>query len=196
MVKGTINEKMGPMQLGFEFDQKDLIKSKTYLTASATPKFSSEAAWRACHCMTLAEKTEFDVKKAKDTFKSEIAFAGHFQKSLQFGTLMKLANVSGSIQPTHTSLYFNHSNGSNVAGAQMDYDYAKKAFATKLGLKFKEDDHTMKLRIHDSGLARAALQWQLHKAVKATVTTQVNLKDVPAGKTGALPLGFAFEVKY
>ena len=54
----------------------------------------------------------------------------------------------------------------------------------------------MKLRIHDTGLARAALQWQLHKAVKATVTSQVNLKDLPAGKTGAIPLGFAFEVKY
>ena len=78
----------------------------------------------------------------------------------------------------------------------MDYDYAKKTFATKLGLKFKEDDHTMKLRIHDSGLARAALIWNLHKAVKATVTTEMNLKDIPAGKTGALPLGLAFEVKY
>lgn len=78
----------------------------------------------------------------------------------------------------------------------MDYDYAKKAFATKLGLKFKEDDHTWKLRFHDSGLARAALQWQLHKAVKATVTSQVNLKDVPAGKVGSIPFGLAFEVKY
>lgn len=78
----------------------------------------------------------------------------------------------------------------------MDYDYAKKAFSTKLGLKMKEDDHTWKVRVHDDGLARAALQWQLHKAVKATVTSQMNLKDVPSGKVGSLPFGFAFEVKY
>ena len=195
-MKGTINEKMGPMQLGLEFDKKDLIKSKTYLTASANPKFFTEAAWRVCPCMTVAEKTEFEVQKAKDTFKSEIGVAGHFENSLQFGQLTKLANVKGSIQPTYNSIYFNHIADGNAVGAQMDYDYATKAFNTKLGLKFKEDDHTWKLRIHDTGLARAALQWQLHKAVKATVTTEMNLKDVPAGKTGALPLGLAFEVKY
>ena len=78
----------------------------------------------------------------------------------------------------------------------MDYNYAKKAFSTKLGLKMKEDDHTWKVRFSDNGLAKAALQWQLHKAVKATVTSEMNMKDVPAGKIGALPFGFTFEVKY
>lgn len=78
----------------------------------------------------------------------------------------------------------------------MDYDYGKKTFATKLGLKMKEDDHTWKVRFHDTGLARAALQWDLHKAVKATVTTEFNLRDVPAQKIGTIPLGLAFEVKY
>lgn len=146
--------------------------------------------------MTMAEKTEFDVQKAADTLKMEIGVAGHFEKSLQYGALVKMGKVSGSIQPTYTSLYFNHSAGSNTAGAQMDYDYAKKAFATKLGLKMKDDDHTWKVRFHDTGLARAALQWQLHKAVKATVTSQVNLKDVPSGKVGSIPLGLAFELKY
>lgn len=190
-----MNEKMVAPQVGFEFDNSD-IKSKTYMTASATPKFSSEAAWRACSHMTIAEKTEFDVQKAKDTFKSEVGIAGHFENSLQYGALVKMANVSGSIQPTHSSLYFHHSAGGNTAGCQMDYDYAKKAFGTKLGLKFKEDDHTLKFRVHDTGLAKAALQWQLHKAVKATVTSQMNLKDVPTGKMGTVPFGFAFEVKY
>ena len=194
-MKGTMNEKMVAPQVGFEFDNAD-IKSKTYLTASAAPKFSSEFSYRACPHMTVAEKTDFDVKKVKETFKSEVGLAGHFEKSIQYGALVKMANISGNIQPTFSSLYFNHSAGGNTAGCQMDYDYAKKAFATKLGLKFKEDDHTLKVRVHDTGLARAALQWQLHKAVKATVTTQMNLKDVPAGKTGAVPLGFAFEVKY
>jgi len=60
----------------------------------------------------------------------------------------------------------------------------------------KEDDHTWKVKFNQDGLARAALQWQLHKAVKATVTAEANLKDVPNGKTGEIPFGFAFEVKY
>lgn len=66
MLKGTINAKMAAPQLGFEFDNKD-IKSKTYMTASATPQFSSEFAYRACSCLTFAEKTEFDVKNAAAT---------------------------------------------------------------------------------------------------------------------------------
>ncbi len=80
-MKGTINDKMAPPQLGFEFDNKD-IKSKTYLTASATPQFSSEFAYRACSGLTVAEKTEFDVKDAMKTVTTQVAFAGHFEKSL------------------------------------------------------------------------------------------------------------------
>jgi len=40
------------------------------------------------------------------------------------------------------------------------------------------------------------LQWQLHQAVKATLTSKVNLKDVPNGKVNSVPLGLNFEVKY
>jgi len=193
--KGTISSKNAPFQLGLEFDN-DFIKSKTYMTASATPKFLSEFSYRACPCMTVAEKTEFDVQNPGKTLQSEIGFAGHFEKVVQYGSHTKIGELNGSVQPTYSSLYFNHENGGNAAGAQMDYDYATKKFATKLGLKFKEEDHTLKLRFQDNGMARAALQWQLHKAVKATVTTEMNLNDVPAGKTGALPWGLAFEVKY
>lgn len=78
----------------------------------------------------------------------------------------------------------------------MDYDYATKKFDTMVGLKFKEEDHTLKLRLKDSGMAKAALQWQMHKAVKATVTTEININDVTKGTTGPLPWGLAFEVKY
>jgi hypothetical protein len=84
---------------------------------------------------------------------------------------MKFGQVSGALAPTASTLYFSSSVGKNTAGAQMDYNYAKKAFSTKLGLKMKEDDHTWKVRFSDDGLAKAALQWQLHKAVKATVTS-------------------------
>jgi hypothetical protein len=194
-MKGTLNQNMVPPMVGFEFDNKE-IKSKTYMSACATPKFSSELAWRCCEHITVAENTEFDVQKAKETLKTQLAFAGHFDNAFQYGALLKMATVSGNIQSTHSSLYFNHSAGGNVAGCQMEYDYAKKAFASKLGLIFKEDDHTWKVRLHDNGLARLALKWQLHKAVKATIDTSVNLKDVPAGKINGLPFGFTFEVKY
>jgi hypothetical protein len=109
---------------------------------------------------------------------------------------MKFGQVSGALAPTASTLYFGYSSGCNAAGCQMDYNYGKKAFTSKLALKMKEDDHTWKVRFSDSGLAKAALQWQLHKAVKATVTSELNLKDVPAGKVGTIPFGLCFEVKY
>ena len=78
----------------------------------------------------------------------------------------------------------------------MDYNVAKKAFACKLGLALNQGDHTWKLRLHDSGLARAALQWQMHKVCKTTVDTSVDMKAALNGSITSLPLGFTFDVKY
>jgi hypothetical protein len=45
-------------------------------------------------------------------------------------------------------------------------------------------------------MMRAALQWQLHAACKATVDTSLDLNDVPKGKIAGIPLGVSFEIKY
>ena len=78
----------------------------------------------------------------------------------------------------------------------MKYSVAKKAFDCKVGLALKQGDHTWKLRLHDSGVARAALQWQMHKVCKTTVDTTVDLKQALNGSVTSLPLGFSFDVKY
>jgi len=78
----------------------------------------------------------------------------------------------------------------------MKYDVLKKAFNCKVGLKLDEGDHTWKFRLHDSGLARAALQWQLHKACKVTVDTSVDVKSALNGSITGLPVGLTFDVKY
>jgi len=57
-----------------------------------------------------------------------------------------------------------------------------------------QGDHTWKFKCNDSGLMQAMLQWKLHKAVKATMTTQMDMKDIPAGKVEKLPLGLNFEI--
>jgi len=97
---------------------------------------------------------------------------------------------------TASTLYFNHNSNNKTVGAEMKYDVTKKAFACKLGLKVDEGDHAWKLRLHDSGLARAALQWQLHKACKATVGTGVDVKSALNGSITGLPIGLTFDVKY
>lgn len=81
MWKGTVSKKNEPFQLGFEFDN-EFIKSKTYMTACATPKFISDFSYRACPAMTVAEKSEFDLQNPAKTLKAEIGIAGHFENSL------------------------------------------------------------------------------------------------------------------
>ena len=97
---------------------------------------------------------------------------------------------------TDTTLYFNHAAGDKTVGAEMKYSVDKKAFESKLGLAMKMSDHTWKFRIHDSGLARAALQWQLHKVCKTTLDTAVDVKSALNGSITSLPVGLSFELKY
>lgn len=75
-----------------------------------------------------------------------------------------------------STLYFNHAAGAKTVGAEMKYDVAKKAFGCKVGLKMDQGDHLWKLRLHDSGIARAALQWQMHKVCKTTLDTTLDVK--------------------
>jgi len=59
-----------------------------------------------------------------------------------------------------------------------------------------QDDHTWKFKFADTGMACAMLQWQMHKAVKTTLTSQMDLKSIPAGEVKKIPVGLAFEIKY
>ena len=58
------------------------------------------------------------------------------------------------------------------------------------------DDHSWRFRFQNDGLLRAALQWQMHRVAKTTLNTRVNVKDIAAGKVGALPLNLSVELKY
>lgn len=60
----------------------------------------------------------------------------------------------------------------------------------------KKGDHTWKFRLHESGLARAALQWQLHKVCKTTIDTTVDVKSALGGSITGLPIGLSFDVEY
>jgi len=78
----------------------------------------------------------------------------------------------------------------------MKYDVASKKFDTKLGLHLHLDDHSWKVRVHDTGMMRAALMWKLHQACKVNVNTSVDLKEAFNGKVNKLPFGLTFEVAY
>lgn len=92
--------------------------------------------------------------------------------------------------------YFNFVSGANTVGAHLNYDHTSKQWTSKFGVINRQADHTWKFRLHNDGLLRAALQWQLHPSAKATLNTQLNLKDIPAGSINSLPLRFAFDLKY
>lgn len=121
----------------------------------------------------------------------------HFDKTLHWGILVK--GDSPAVESTKindATMYFHKDSGDQTVGAEMKYTMSKKAFDCKVGLASKHGDHTWKLRLHDSGVARAALQWQMHKVCKTTVDTTVDLKQALNGSVTSIPLGFSFDVKY
>ena len=187
--KGLTNHKMG-LEL-----ENDTVKTKVMLTVDKNPTFNNESAVRTPWGFTFGTKNTLLVTDPLKAHSGEVSVAGHFEKAVQWGMLYKHA-YAGTYAPKACSLYFNHENNGNVAGGEFAYDYASKTFDSKLGVKLTQEDHTWKFRVHGDGLMRAALQWQMHKAVKTTLTTSVNLKDVPAGKVSGIPLGWNFEVKY
>lgn len=134
--------------------------------------------------------------RAKKDYKFELALAGHFEKTMQYGTLVKFAHQNGKFGYHHCTLYFQHKNANTTAGANVAYDSATKKYASNVGLKMVQDDHTWKFKFADTGMASAMLQWQLHKAVKTTLTSQMDLKSIPAGEVKKIPVGLAFEIKY
>lgn len=93
-------------------------------------------------------------------------------------------------------MFFNQISGDNTAGATIAYDFASKKYASELGLRFDKPDHIWQFRFNDKGDAVGLLQFKPHKAVTTVVHSEMNLKDIPAGKVNKLPLGVHFEVKY
>lgn len=120
------------------------------------------------------------------------------------GCLAKFASVAAKdgeavdLQPAFTNwdMFFNAKSGNGSVGAQFLYDHVSGKGSSEMGATMKHADHTWKFRFNSSGLARAALQWNLHKACKATLNTSVNVKEFAAGTVSSVPLGLSLEIKY
>lgn len=156
------NGAMKTPKVGIEYDNS-WVKSKTDVTCdSAKPQLTMEASFRHCECDTCAytvgHKTSVALKDPMNNLKTSMALVGHFNKATQWGALMNATtSAKGAFAVTDTGLFFNHENGGKVMGAHVNYDFATKKFASKLGIKLPQEDHTWKFRLHDSGLVKAAL---------------------------------------
>ena len=197
LYKQSINKSQTPAQFGFSY-MNDTIKFDNYVEASGTHGWVTNFTWRCTDSMIFGgTKTWKNIADPMNNVKWGCGLTGHFDKTLHWG--VGFNGKSPSIEKTaldKATLYFKKEAASKTVGAEMNYDMGKKAFDCKVGLELKQSDHTWKLRLHDSGLARAALQWQLHKVCKATVDTSVDVKQALGGSITSLPLGFSFDVKY
>lgn len=115
---------------------------------------------------------------------------------MQWGAKFTAAFVKNAITNQKYNFYFQNTFGNNTACSCFHYDQVAKKWGSNFGMALKQDDHTWRFRIADSGLTRLGLTWNLHKVVKANVNTNFNLRDIPAGTISSLPLNFAFEIKY
>jgi len=162
-VNGSLsNGAMKTPKIGVEYDNS-WVKSKTDVAVdSAKPQLNMEASFRTCEscesCYTAGHKTSVALKDPMNNMKTSMALVGHFNEASQWGALMNAGtSAKGVFAVTDTSLFFNHNDSGKVMGAQIAYDFASKKFASKMGLKLPQEDHTWKFRLHDSGLAKFAL---------------------------------------
>jgi hypothetical protein len=197
LLKGSFkNGGMETNHAGFEYDN-DKIKSKSWISLEKEPKFDVECAWRMCNGATLAAHKEGSLTDLMGPVQSGVAFAGSFKDTgVQYGMNWASRVTKFKFDNNVYDFYFNHKAGNNTVGATINYNQDAKKFSTVLGLQMKHDDHTWKFRFHESGMMRAALQWQLHKTVKSTLNTSVNMRDIPSGSIGKIPLNLTLEVKY
>jgi hypothetical protein len=91
-------------KIGVSF-ANDQIISKNYISATSVPVFESENAWAACSHFMIGEKMVCD--RVKKDYKFELALAGHFEKTMQYGSLVKFANKEGKFGGYQCSLFFN-----------------------------------------------------------------------------------------
>lgn len=184
------NTKALPMAFGFSYMPKT-FKFDTLIEVSGNNKMITNWSWRATDWMNVAcTKQWANVTDPMNNIKWTFSTAGHVNKSTQWG--WSCNGNSPTIQETaikdHTC-YVQHEAGKYRAGAQLNYNFDKKAYDHKLGLMVKEDDHTWKFRLHNSGVARAALQWQMHKVCKTTVNTSVDMGQALKGNITGMPIG-------
>ena len=196
-VKGAYNEKAKPMAVGVSH-LTNWLKWDWYLDTTSGYKSVSNWTWQAAPWLIVGGSE--DIKSITDplsNIKGSLGFAGHFEKSLQWGLCFNYTAAHISTPALNSvNHYFNHTSGNKTVGAEMNYDVDKKTYGCKVGLALKQDDHTWKFRLHESGLARAALQWQMHKVCKTTIDTSVDVKSALNGSITGLPLGMTFDVTY
>ena len=197
LTKFGYNKNATPVSFGLSY-MADSVKFDTLVDASKGNAMVVNWTWQAAPWLIMGcNKKWKSVLDPMNNVKWSAGFTGHFEKSLQWG--LGLNGKSDTLEKTaitDTTLYFNHVSGDNTVGAEMKYDVAKKGFDSKLGLNMKWSDHTWRFRLHDSGLARAALQWQLHKVCKTTIDTSVDVKQALNGSVTSVPVGLSFDLKY
>ena len=197
-VKGTIdNGAMKDHQAGIKFDN-DTAKVSALLSVEKSPSLFFVGTFR-CPVSGRTIGVNYGGELAKPTNASTLAFAlaGCFKETgMQYGFNWSSKIAAGAFKGGLYNFHFNNKANGNNVGAHVSYDQDAKKWASCLGLSLDNGDHTWKMRFHDSGIMRLALQWQMHRVAKATLNTNVQLRDIPSGSISSLPLNLALELKY
>ena len=102
---GTIDGKNGyTPKIGVTWTN-DQFKTKQMVSGLKVPVFESENSWAPCSHFQLGEKMVCD--RAKKDYKFELALAGHFDKTMQYGSLVKFQHKDNKFGGYHCTLYFN-----------------------------------------------------------------------------------------
>jgi len=94
-------------------------------------------------------------------------------------------------------MFFHQASSKHTLGSEFMLDWQKKAMEARFGLTHKFDDNaTGKIKFNHAGQIDAALKYKFSEAVTASVTTGMQVRDVPAAKGKTLPVGFGLNLVF
>ena len=88
---------------------------------------------------------------------------------IRAGFLAKVADKDKKPQLSNFDWFFTAKTQWGAAGASFLYDHVALKGTSHVGAQVVNADHTWKFRLNSNGMARAALQWNIHASTKATL---------------------------
>lgn len=174
--------KSGWPTLGFKWNNSDVsVFAKSPLE---NPKIEHGVIYRGVDNHVFAAQHFFNTN-FQDTF-WRLAWASQFKDTGIRWAFAHQGQQNGSIasadwKDSTTQFWAESQNGNYTCNGDISYDWGKHAYKSTVGLRIKQDDHTWKFRLHESGALQALLQWQLHRTTKVSLNSSVDLHEINGG---------------
>lgn len=155
--------------------------------------------YKPCNRLLLGSNLVFEPKKEKNQL-TKYDFGVNFEPAEKSFIGLKHETVANKEELAFGKffLYFYHAASStNTVGTEFLLNWESKRMEARLGALHKfSDDVSGKIKVNHEGRVDGTLKYKLSEVVTATATTGLCVKNITDAKSGALPLGLQFDLKF